>query len=62
MSNYFTEQKHLSCCLLETLEQSVIDNAKGVLPTKILRKLDEVADMLFEYNQYCVKKEKEAQI
>ena len=50
--------KHLSCCLLETLDQSVIAPAVGELPEQVLKDLNKAADSLYKFNQKMVKESK----
>ena len=47
--------KHLSCNLLETLDQQIIERAKGNLPQSIIDDLEKGAESLFVYNQLCVR-------
>jgi len=47
--------KRLSCNLLETLDNSVIDYAKGNLPKNVIDELEKGAKALFDYNQKMVR-------
>jgi len=47
--------KMFSCCVLETLEQRIIDQSKGYLPEDIIKDLNKVAEKIFQFNQKMVK-------